>query len=513
MSTWDDHVAAVKAAYWTAGIPTSNQMYRAIADYAHSIFVRQTESDIPLAKSFSDSYDQLKIRLAGATITDTDANVIAAVQALLPVDTDTSGTEALLQNAILQARDDFNGLAARFEIEVVNAAMDLQRHIPYYQGRNETVYQQAGAGFVNKGFVSQVPLPADFRIQQVWCGRYFTALVEDVAFVAGDEVESNGRVYKVTVGGELTTGQLGTGLQGQERCVDESLGDMTFRYHCDLAMVPVRRCEWGNREVLYSGRFSGNAYTISPQFDSLWLYPAIVDPCTFFMLEWVGIKTAYADDDEVTFDIVAQQASAQYVRAMLTKDANDDGRASSAALQLYQMLVRKAVVDNQARETGSTSTTSELLAMNLGRLPWWRFAAMSCTSTTTQNSTPTNSEYEQDNTSGDVQITAQSPNHLAKINVSGAAGARAIALSFNKQSTQGGTFLASKGDRIVVSLAMALTVGIVLNFTEGIPIGAPILDYAGNPAVVETDGVNPGATLEFYFDGAKWVYLRSTFPA
>lgn len=506
---WADFKDSVKAEYWQAGAPTNAQKYRAIADLAHSLFVRQTQSDLPLAKSFSDSYEVQKLKLAGSCITGTLTVVTAAVQALLPVDTDTAGSEALLANAIEQARDDFNGTAAQFDFQLLNAVMDLQRHVPFYQARSQDCYRTDTEGLVNKGFVSKITLDGQSRIEGVWASRFHTALAEGQMYVADDEVESNGRFYKVVIGGQLNIGQLGTGLQSTDRCTDEVLGNVTFKYHGALRSIPVRKWPWADREALFSGSLRmGPLYTTSPQFDTLWLYPALINQRQFVMIESVGVKTTYCDEDEVTFDKLAAQAAAQYIRAMLAKDVAQDGRASSAALALYQALVRNAVIDNQARDTGTTTQVSELLAMNLGRISWWRWSLMNCSSVSSQTSSPSNSEYEQDNASGDVTVTPQSSNHVAKINYSGAAGSRNVILSTNRQVPSGGTIVCQRGDRIIVNATFDATVGIALTFHNATLIG-PVIPSAA----FTSDGVNLNIVIEFVYDGTQWQYLRAQIPA
>lgn len=509
IATWDDFTEAVKAFYWPAATPTPAQQYRAVGDLAHAIFVRQVESDLPLAKSFKDSYDAMRFKLAGSRIAANLAATTAAVKNLLPVDTDTvtnpTGT-LILDNAIENAYDDFNGTADLFDTLLVQAAMDLQRHVPFYQGRNETVYTKDTDGLLNKGFVSQTPLPADFRIQQVWAAKFHTALAEDVPFAADDIVESNGRFYKVTVGGTLTAGQLGTGLAEQTRDVAETLGDLTFFYHGDSKSIPVRKFPWADREALYSGRLGmGPLYTISPQFDQLWLYPALIDGNQFFMLEWVGVKTSYADDDAVTFDTLAAQAAAQYVKAFLAKDLADDGRASAAAYAMYQKLVRDAVIDNQFRETGTTSTTSELLAMNLGCVPWWRWRLMNCNSSSGRLSAG-NSEDDVSNDSGTVNIVPTSANHVERISFTGDPGDRFVVL---KPTGPYANIALVNGSRVlVIGTFEADTVGINVSFRDKTTTGTELTSFS-------SDGVNLTIAMEFSWRSAagEWELLRQQVPA
>lgn len=503
ISTWADFTAAVRSAYWTAGTPTLAQQYRAVADLAHSLFVRQTESDLPLAKSFSDSYDVAKLKLAGSRISTDLPTTTAAVKLLLPVDSDTDGTQTLLSNAIEQAYDDFNGTADRFDVEVLNAAMDLQRHVPFYQGRNETVYTSTTAGLSNQGFVSQILLPSDFRIQSVWATPYHASLAENVAYASGDKVESNGRFYEVITGGSLTTGQLGNGLVNQDYTV-ETLGALTFKFKHEIKSVPVRKWAWADREAMYSGRLKdGPHYTVSPQFDKLWLYPALVDGKQFFMLEWAGVKTSYQDTDPVTFDIQAAQAAAQYVRAILAKESGDT-RGAGASVALYQQAVRNAVIDNQARDSGTTNTTSELLAMNLGKVPWWRWSIMNACSNNGQLSSG-NSEEDSNSVSAPLVIAPLSPNHVERISFTGAAGPRTVALSkFGPSPT---SQVLVRGSRMVVLGTFDSTVGIAVTFLNGNG-GSAIPN-----ATFTSDGVNLQIALEFYYNGTDWEYLRAQIPA
>lgn len=503
--TWADYVAAVKATYWTSGTPSVNQQYRAIADFAHALFVRQIEGDLQVAKSYLDSYGAAKITLAGSRITASPSTVTAAVLALLPVDADTDNAGPMLNNAILQAIDDFNGTADNFDQMLLNAAMDLQRHVPYYQGRNETRYYGTSTGISNKGFVTKVTPPPDFRIQQVWCGRFFTHLIEGIPIATGDIIESNGRFYLVETGGILTEGQLGEGLQSQDRKVSEQLGSLTFNYHRDEKMVPVRKFPWADREALHGGRItSGPWYTVSPQFDSLWFYPPLIEDRQFFMLEWVGIKQSYQDDDQVTFDLVAQSAAAQYIRAMLSKDAAGDRLGSQSAMSVYQALLRKAVVDNQARELGPTNQVSELLYMNLGRSPWWwRFRCGTSPTPPPVPLTGCNSSETLENSGGDTEIVPTTSNQTVNVILDGSDGLRrfAVAAANSVLGDICNVLFVGPGDP-----AATPAQNIRVQITDDTVGGTVIFDY-------NFDGFTPSAIGQIQFDGAKWVPLRFNAPA
>lgn len=373
--TWEDFMDGVKASYWIGGEPSDAAMLRAVADYAQAIYERQIEGDLQMAKSFRDSYNEQKNDLAGARIAASAAAVNASVRELLPIAADTDNAQALLDNAISSGLSDFNGGADMFDKLVLDAAIDLQRHIPFYQGRQETTYLEGGSGVENLGFVSAVTPPDGFRIQQVYYGSYREALAEGVAYEVDEYVESNGRIYTVITGGTLNAGQLGGGLTSTDYNDDETLGGLVFQYRCPVSWIPARNFTWADRGVLRAGRLTmGALYSLSPQADAMWFYPAL-DANHRFILEWSGVKTSFADADLVSFDEPAMAAAAQYVRYMLAKDVRENGPAASAALAMYQSLLRKCVIDNQARDTGATNKT---VAANdtldsqrfAGALPW-----------------------------------------------------------------------------------------------------------------------------------------------
>lgn len=354
--TWKDFTDGVKVAFWIGGTPSEDAKLRAVADYAQAIYARQIEGDLQMAKSFRDSYNEQKNDLAGSRITDSGAAVNAAVRLLLPIAADTDNAQTFLDNAIAAGLADFNGGADLFDNSLLMAAIDLQRHVPFYQGRQEETYLEGGSGVANAGFYSAVTPPADFRVQQVYYGTYHAALAESIVYAADDIVESNNRYYKVITGGTLGVGQLGAGLTSTDR-EDETLGSLVFQYHCPVAWTPVRESSWADRNNLRAGRLAiGALYTLSPQADVMWLYPAL-DENHRFVLEWSGVKTEFDDADVVTFDKQAMAAAAQWVRFSLAKDVRENGPASSAALATYQSMLRKCVIDNQARDTGSTNRT------------------------------------------------------------------------------------------------------------------------------------------------------------
>lgn len=353
---FSDWRTLVKNAF-QGGEPTHSLLMMAVKDGARAVLVRDVESDLALAKSYSNSFNEAKVKLAGTRITDAIADVIIEVSGLMPIDQDTVATTSILENAITAAYDDINGIADKWDAYLIQAAIEFQRHVPFYQVRQSTNFLEDTAGVTNEGFISRVALPDTARIQQVWYGHYYPDLEPDVELAADDIVISNGRAYKVITGGTLTIYDIGTGLQNTN-ADDETLGDVVFRYHSGEKDWPVRKIEWGARNRLMAGDFSGGPlYAFPPESDELWFYP-ILDSTHRFTLEWVGVVESFEETDEVLFDQTAAEGAAHYIRAMLYTTELDDARNAAASMALFQRALRKAVVDNEARDTGSPTVVA-----------------------------------------------------------------------------------------------------------------------------------------------------------
>jgi hypothetical protein len=351
MQTFAQWRTQVKNAY-QGGEPTHTALVQAVKDGARAVMVRDVESDLALAKSYSNSFRESKVRLAGTRMTDDIDAVLVEVKGMMPIDDDTQAAAALLENAITSAYDDINGAAEKWDAYLLQAAIDLQRHVAFYQVRQLTTFLAGGTGVVNQGFVSRVQLPATARIQQLWYGHYYPALEDGVAVVAGDIVISNGKAYTVITGGTPTVYEVATGLVSSDG-ENETLGTMVFTFYAAVPDFPVRKVDWNQRNAMFAGSVgSGAVYTMAPQSDELLLYPAL-DADHRFDLEWVGVTEDFSDTDDVLFDQPAAEAAAHYIRAMLYTTEMDDARNGAASLALYQRSMRKCVIDNQARDTGS----------------------------------------------------------------------------------------------------------------------------------------------------------------
>lgn len=343
----------VKIAY-QGGEPTTASLLRAVADGARAVTVRDVESDLALARSYRDSFAKARVGMAGTRITDEIATVLTSVKTLMPIDNDTEAIEAIVDNAIEAAYDEVNGTADRFDALLVEAAVELQRHVPFFQTRHENSYLQNSTGVTNEAFISRVAPPAGMRLGQMWYGHYHEALAEGTEYEAEDLVESNGRIYEVLADGSLADGALGDGLTSTDGEA-ETLGSMSFRYLKPVVLVPARDYRWVDRARLRAGRMTvGPCYTLSDQADQLWFYPALDDTHRFVM-EWVGIKEDWEDGDEVTFDAKAGAAAAHFIRSNLVREMLDDQRGAAAAFALWQRDLRGLVVDDQDRHTGTTA--------------------------------------------------------------------------------------------------------------------------------------------------------------
>lgn len=485
------------------GEPTHALLMRCVADGARAITVRDVESDLALAKSYSNSFASGKVKMAGTRITEDIADVITEVSGLMPIDDDTEAILAILENAITQAYDDINGTADKWDAYLLQAAIALQRHVPFFQVRQITSYVEDTAGLTTEGFISRIALPEGSRIQQVTYGHRYDELEPDVELAADDIVVSNGRAYKVIIGGTLTVYDIGAGLTSTDGD-DEVLGDLTFQYYKPERDWPCRPYEWSARNRLFSGDFSGGAvYSVPPQFDEIWLYPKL-DEDHRFDLEWVGVVEDFEDDDEVTFDQTAAEAAAHYIKSRLYQSELDDVRNAAASDTLYQLAMRKAVVDNHDRETGSPT---QVQPYDYRRRCW---AWGNCCGIVTQNSNNStevnpNARAAVANTDGDSTLTPTAANMTFNVTFTGAAGLRRMVMN---------TYGRTAGDRATVSCVFPTTEGLEIDFRNGALAGDQLLPAESFPDLTyTTDGLTTTAMFEFVFGDNEWIYVQHSIPA
>lgn len=352
MSTWAEWIVEVKRAF-QGSPPSHHQLIFAVKDGALATMARDTESDLALAKSYRDSFRDARLDLAGTGIDDGLEAFVAEVRNLTPIAADTEAMSDVLNNAIRNACNILDDDAERFLALVQEAAIEMQRHVPFFQLRQENSYVKNSTGLTNEAFVSRVAPPEGMRLTQMWFGKYYAALAEGVTYAAGDFVESNDRIYKVVTGGALEAGELADGLTSTDGEA-ETLGDLVFNFYAPVILVPARAYPWIDRARLRAGRFSGGPlYSLSKQFDELWFFPALDDDHRFVM-EWVGVKQTWAEDDEVTFDQKAASCAAHFARSALLREILGDSRRSAEEFALFQRDLRGLVIDCEQRDTGMT---------------------------------------------------------------------------------------------------------------------------------------------------------------
>lgn len=508
--TYDAWRDLVLLAY-QGGEPTHAAIIMAIKDGARSVMVRDIESDLALSKSYQASFQNAKVEMAGTRLTDDIADVIVEVSSLMPVDATTDTMIPALENAIAAAVDDFNAQTDRFDAYLRQATIDLQRHVPFYQVRQMTSYLLDGSGVTTDAFISRIDLPEGARIQQLWYGHYYPELEADVAYEADDIVVSNGRLYQVKEGGTLTVYQIGEGLTSTDGD-DEELGDLVFRYYGGDRDWPVRQINWNSRFQMQAGQMTaGPCYALPPQRDEIWLYPAL-DEDHRFDLEWVGVTEDFDDSDEVTFDKTAAEAAAHYIRGMLTNDILGDRRALADRVALYQRAIRKAIVDNQARDTGNPTSVAPYDWTRRPRL-WGSccsvLAINSDNSTTVVCPLP-NGYATSSNSIGDTLIAFTASNMTVEMTISGGARTSKIIL----RTTDNTFHTLTSGDTLKLLLTLPATASIELDVRNGTASGAQLLPDQQYPdGLLVTDGVVLSATLNFVFNGTAWEYAESTVPA
>jgi hypothetical protein len=499
----------VQSAY-QGGEPTQASLLRAVTDGARAVLVRDVESDLQLAKSYRDSARAGMVKMAGTRITTDLAATIVIVKGLMPIDNDTVANLAILENAIEAAFDDVNAMADKWDAYLLQCAIDLQRHVPFFQVRQITTFLEDTAGVTTEGFVSRVALPEGARIQNLTYGHYYALLEPDVELEVDDKVVSNGRVYKVIVGGTLTSYDIGAGLTSTDGD-DETLGDLIFQYYRPERDWPVRQMDWSARNRLAAGEFSGGAaYCFPPQSDELWLYPALNEDHRFD-LEWVGVVENFEDDDEVLFDRTAAEAAAQFILWKLSQTETGDLRVAAAALAFYQLEVRKCVVDNNDRDTGSPTQVQPYDYRRCCRA--WGNCFPPITVNPGSGGMLTNDQITLSNASGTTTIRPTAYNFTAQINFSGDAGDRVVVLSRSGPAGTGPTSI-PRGATITVIAKLPEVEGIVIAFRDLIPAGDLLLPTLTFPDQTYTsDGLTTSATFEFFYNGTSWEFTESSIPS
>lgn len=334
--------------------PSDEQAAQAGAEYVKGKIAREVDKDILLAKSYMDSYSTMRFNLLGYESTYDDAQYAAAVKEFLTVDSDRAGLELYLPRIISVARQDQEGMKATVENLIRQGMLDLMSHIDNYRISRRSCYELADS--VTVGNASRLRMPADAAPQDILYIRNIDELVPGT-YVEEDLVLSNGKVYKVVIGGTLTEEEIGDGLTASTDTWEVSytcdcsnsvgvlapqqvLGSVTFRYLGEeyAFRKQVQVYPWEDRTDLESTPVSKAtklppSAAIDPTGYSVYVWPKL-DADHRYEITWTGILHDFNDGDTVTFDEMACQAVANYVRGHLLKMIDDRAGATLAG-QIY----------------------------------------------------------------------------------------------------------------------------------------------------------------------------------
>lgn len=328
----------------------------AAAEYVKSKIAREVDKDLLLAKSYWESYQDMRLSLLGYVSSYDDNQYRSAVYELLTVDADRAGIESFRDRQITNARQDQEGLATTVENLIRSALLDLMSHIDNYRIQRRSCYNLADA--VQVGNASRFRIPDGAAMQDIFYVEDVADLIPGV-YAEGDLVRSNDRVYKVTTGGTILEADIGTGLQTGETEVvaslgsgcgcnsggilqpTETMGGVSFRYLGEYYSFrkEVQSWPWQHRVALEATPISKATYlppsaSVDPQGYSLYVWPK-VDADHHYEVVWSGILFDFNDGDTITADEMAAHAVANYVRSHLLK-MRDDRMGAQLAAQAYQ---------------------------------------------------------------------------------------------------------------------------------------------------------------------------------
>lgn len=356
MYTWYQFRQDVKA--MVGDVTASNDLFAsACAAYVKSMIAREVDHDLLLSKSYWDYYKSIRRRLVGfQTTLTTGGSLDTAVRKLLPVDDTREGIQPYLTQQIANAGQEVGTVSVFLDKLMREAAMDLQSHVPCYRIGVETPYDYTQV--TNFGSMSRGKMPEDAELLQGFWLQAVAALAENVPYSIGDWVSSNGRIYKVLMGGTLTTGQLGAGLTYTDNQI-QTLGGLQFIFvygeACFRSHLIVD--EWQNRfkyDYLKTG-YCGDkdkpaVILVDPQAFSFFVWPQL-DTTHSITLFWNRVNVAYADGDSVPLNEIAAEAVKEYVLSKYHLQVEGDRLQAQAHYVAYQGLRSRLYADCSARRS------------------------------------------------------------------------------------------------------------------------------------------------------------------
>lgn len=283
----------------------------AIGEYVKSRLALKVDEEPELAAAYAANWASVRLRMLGHELTIERAVMREQVRAYLGDDafrlSESGATEALIdahaeraadeiealkgwvERTILAGREEFEAVKNRVDEEVLNGVIELQTHIEGLREGNFSRYTVAD--MVPDGHASRGKTPQGARPVAAW-----------IEYPQADADEG-----------------------ATEGCA--KVACMAVPWHRVQAMKCVRTCEpWIAFER------TGRCFTVAP---------ALVAGEVELLLQWEGVKQAYAADDETPFERQAAQAVAYFVEAKLAAADEDAGAARLAGAGFVQ--VRKSV--------------------------------------------------------------------------------------------------------------------------------------------------------------------------
>lgn len=349
--TWTQFKDAVAARYNPGAKATlrEKRAIQAVALYTKAQITREVYADLPLAKSYEDDYLDLKIQLAGHTITSIFGDVRVDTLALITKDGNRAAISAYTDLIVQRGIDDFNGTATTYDAMLIEGVMEVQRHISCMIPRSTTALNSTNTVLV--GEASQYILPEGTQILTLKIADAVDDLAALTAYALGDEVASNRRIYTVTTAG--TTGaSLGSGLVSLDPETPETLGTAVFKFVRAEHWQSASAVPWRSNAALTSGKCAFTpSYSLSPEGAMLLILPNLTDKKA--LLEYRGLKYVFAGSDPTPFYSTTAECVAQYIMGMMQKDVAGRPTDAQRSLAAHAALLRRMWLDCNA-SSGST---------------------------------------------------------------------------------------------------------------------------------------------------------------
>lgn len=337
--------------FYNPGGTMSQLAYDAIASYVKYKIEREVNQDLERSKSYYNTFLERKLMLAGVT---PPIFSVAKPEVLvrITIDAQRVAIASFVDEYIQEGIDDLAGATNSFEAFLRGACIDIQRKVICYQSNNKSYFNLSNTTTTGRVSVIDISVLPGINVLGLSSGRYEAPLTAQ-AYVADDEVQSNGRIYSVSTPGTVVT--VGTGLQsidGKEEFID----GVGFKYEDNMRWTPIDAFDWLQQDQELNGREPGGPYyTIDPNSQNVYVYPMLVDAKRQVRLEYNGIKQTFTDVDVVPYDVKEQEVVAHYIKGYLALNITQDQKKAQTELALYTAGVRRLWVDCQRQQSTTLS--------------------------------------------------------------------------------------------------------------------------------------------------------------